>query len=494
MSIKIDTIMLRYFVPFGFRCESEAMFSAAVGKVREAAGNPPEYKSGENDFFANITELYDGNNPAGIGEYIEYGCPLPRLCSADGKHSVDFTRCGVYLNRNGLGILWYEVKPDNSITDDCHNLYSFQNSFKELTVHRNRFMWQSVERKKYEFLGGNGRKRVIKDKEEIAVLAERYGLDMTAKKPEKAVVLEDGRTIIEYAETAEFHQGLWINGLLGGLEELHFMPERYKGENRTPIPDKALLCSYTLFSADTDQERMEYIFRMTGGYSESYKPDPNAEEQCLHPFGNTWWYARHEGIGQFVLTDSDEKHNAFHRDLALKRMENYCYMYVLVLQQYYSLLQYSSRIGKLSALPVGKNGKEHLKELHRCVDDMNVFFMKNTFPGISHISHQNDVYRYIREIYDISGFYEETKKGIDAIADMLEKYHSERSADRLFLCTIIGAVFVLAETIVNLAGIATLLKTGAEGSLAWWLTVAGLMGGSVIAGVFVWLIWKKWKK
>ncbi|MGN1119942.1 MAG: hypothetical protein ACI4Q4_06260, partial [Oscillospiraceae bacterium] len=194
------------------------------------------------------------------------------------------------------------------------------------------------------------------------------------------------------------------------------------------------------------------------------------------------------------LTDSDEKHNAFHRDLALKRMENYCYLYVLVLQQYYSLLEYSTRIGKLSAFPSGKNGKKHLKELRRCVEEMNVFFMKNTFPGISHISHQNDVYKYIRDIYDINGFYEETKTGIDAIADMLEENHSEESADRLFLWTIIGAVFVLAETLLNFGEIAKLLTSGGEGSAAWWLTVGGLLAGSLVVGAVVWVIWKRCKR
>ncbi|MGN0689206.1 MAG: hypothetical protein ACI4KH_02165 [Oscillospiraceae bacterium] len=494
MSIKIDTIMLRYFVPFGYKCDSESMFSESVRKIRETAGKAPLYKSGENDFFANINELYSENNPAGIGEYIEYGNNLPRLCSSDGKYTLDFTRCGVYLNRNGLGILWYEVKPDDAIIGDVHTLYSFQNSFKELTVHKNPFMWQRTERKKSEFVGKAGTKRVINDSDEIVSLAEKFGLEMTDKMPEKAVILEDGKTVIEYTETSDFHKGLWINGLLNKLDGLHFIPERYKGENKTPIPDKALLCSYTLFSADTDEERFDYMFRMTAGYNENYIRSTDTENQCLHPFGNTWWFARHEGVGQFVLFDSNEKHNAFHRDLALKRMDNYCYLYVLVLQQYYSLLEFSERIGKLSAVTVDGKRKKHLKELHRCIDDMNLFYMKNTFPGISHISHQNDIYKYIRDIYDINEFYEETKKGIDAITDMLEKSDSESSSDRLFLCTIIGAMFLIAETVANLSDIVSSLNVGEAGSLVWWLYVGAFLGISVVVSLFVWIIWKRWKK
>ena len=77
---------------------------------------------------------------------------------------------------------------------------------------------------------------------------------------------------------------------------------------------------------------------------------------------------------------------------------------------------------------------------------------------------------------------------------MLEKYRSEKSSDRLFLCTIIGAFFVFAETFMNLADISTLLNIGAEGSAAWWLTVGGLLAASLVSGLVVWVIWKRWKK
>lgn len=494
MAVKIDTIMLRYFVPFGFNCENDAMFSESVRKIRNNAGTAPVRKAVEDDFFSSISELYSENNPSGIGEYIEYSENLPKLLSKDEKYTADFTRCGIYLNRNGLGIIWYEVKPDKDIIGDVHTLYSFQNSFKELTVHKNSFMWQRTSHKKCEFNSESGEKRIVTDKNEIRAIAQDAGLDMDGKYPVKAVVLENGRTILEYSERSEFHQGLWINEILSELNGLHFMPQRYKGEERTPIPDKALLCSYTLFSADTDDERMDYMFRMTSGYSESYKRSENIDDSCLKPFNNTWWYAKQEGIGQYVLLDNNEKRTAFHRDLAVKRMENYCYLYVLVLQQHYSLLEYSERIGKLSAPVDEKDSKKHLKALHRCVDDMNVFFMKNTFPGISHITHQNDVYKYLRDIYDIKEFYAETKNGLEAVTEMVEKYRGERNSDRLFLCTITGAVFVIAETLVNLTELASLINIGEKGSLAWWISVAVLMGASLFAAFIVWIIWKRWKK
>ena len=76
--------------------------------------------------------------------------------------------------------------------------------------------------------------------------------------------------------------------------------------------------------------------------------------------------------------------------------------------------------------------KNHIEELRKYVDDMNIFFMKNTFPAVSHISHQNEVYKYLKDIYDINNFYEETKNGLEAVTDMLEKYDDKKKSDRLF--------------------------------------------------------------
>ncbi len=492
MAVKIDTIMLRYFVPFSFSCPDDDSFAKAVKTFKDKYNSTTKKSAAEDDFFSNISSLYDENNPAGIGEFIEISDNLPKLESADRRYSIDITRCGVYLHKNGLGILWYEVKPHNSITNDVNTLYRFQNTFKELTIHNNPFKWQTAQRKKQEFSKESGEKRITVNSEEIISLAADFGLDMTGKFPEKGIVLENGKVIIEYTEHSEFHQGLWINELLNGLDNLHFMPERYKGENRIPIPDKALLCNYTLFSADSDEERMDYMFRMTSGYSESYNRIDNIDENCFIPFKNTWWYAKQEGIGQYVLIDDNPKRTAFHRDLAIKRMENYCYLYVLVLQQHYSLLEYSKRIGNLST--VAKNGKKHLKELHSCVDDMNIFFMKNTFPGISHISHQNSVYRYLRDIYDINEFFDETKNGLEAVTEMYEKYREERTSDRLFLCTIIGAVFVIAETLINFKELVLMTGMGTENSISQWIGIAVLLVISVIAALIVWGIWKGFKK
>lgn len=495
MAVKVDRIMLRYFVPFGFECKDEKMFDNAVDMIKSKVGSEENKKSLQNDFYKNINELYNKDNPSGIGRHIAVKNDiLPSLISKDKSHKADIEKAGIFLHRNGLGVFWYEVSPDESITENTDTLYEFQNSFKELAIYKNSFLWQKAEKRKFEFTSETGSKKIITDKNDIEELAKASGFETENKTLEKAVILENGKAFIEYSEFSEFHQGLWIYNLLKNLGGLHFIPERYKKETHEPIPDKALLCNYSLFSADSDDDRMDYIFRMTSGYNKNYSRVEDIDKNALRPFGNVWWYAKKEGIGQYVLIDDTEKNLDFHRRLALERMENYCLLYVLVLQQHYSLIEYSERIGKLSAVMKGRKQKDNLREMRKCSEDMNVFFMKNTFPAVSHISHQNDVYKYLKEIYQINEFYDETKNGLLAVTDMVEKYHSEKSSDRLFLYTIIGAFFVFAETFVNSATIVSMFGKESEGTALWWAGVLGIMGVSVVMAFVIWLIWKRCKK
>lgn len=492
MAIKTDTLMMRYFVPFGYECRNERDFKKSVNliKGKQKSGNKSK-SNPDNDFFANINNLYYSDNPAGIGECIDITEDLPVLLSKDEKYYVRITDCKVYLNRNGMGILTYIALPDDSLKKDTDMLYEFQNSFKELTMHGNPFGWKREEKSVYEFIGKQTEKKVVKDKEKIIEIAEESGFDMSGKTPSKCVILENGKTIIHYLSYSDFHSGLWINGILNSLGGLHFMPERYKGDDKKPVPDKAIICNYAFFSCDSDEEKYDYIFCMTNGYNKNYSRTEDIENRCFVPFRNTFWYAGQEGMGQYVISDSNDKRTEFHRNLAVKRMDNYCYLYILVLQQYYSLLEYSRKIGCLSDISQKNMKKNHIEELRKYVDDMNIFFMKNTFPAVSHISHQNEVYKYLKDIYDINNFYEETKNGLEAVTDMLEKYDDKKKSDRFFLWTILGALFVATETLVNLSDIISLIKTGDMMSI---VSTVVSMGALFVIALIVWGVWKKWKK
>ena len=111
-------------------------------------------------------------------------------------------------------------------------------------------------------------------------------------------------------------------------------------------------------------------------------------------------------------------------------------------------MNYSKRI---SALPDDKSyiSAEQYQEMLLLTNGLNEFFLRNTFPQISHISHQNNVYQYLREVYKINDFFEQVKNGLDSVVERTEMYRSEKHDDNIKLFAIIVTILGVSEVVCN---------------------------------------------
>ena len=64
--MKIKKAMLRYYVPFVFRCENNARFKAICELCRDNFGDQSDALVSEDDFFDNISKLYKSDNNSSI--------------------------------------------------------------------------------------------------------------------------------------------------------------------------------------------------------------------------------------------------------------------------------------------------------------------------------------------------------------------------------------------------------------------------------------------
>ena len=296
------------------------------------------------------------------------------------------------------------------------------------------------------------------------------------------------------SSNSDFQLGMWIHEILHFIEDVHFMPERIKTENQINIPDKAILCSCVAYESYNTESDLDLIFSLTHGYTSSYQRKDDFSNDLYSPFKNIYWYATQEGMGQYIqLTDSAK--DSFFYDLAFNRMTNYCYLLVLVLQQYYSLLNYSKRI---SALPDDKSyiSTEQYHDMLVLTDELNEFFLRNTFPQISHISHQNGVYQYLREVYKINDFFEQVKNGLDAVVERAKMFRSEKHEDNIKLFTIIGAFLGVSGVVCNASDLISFVLGKESADESWFMALLTVLIGSVLLGFSVWIIWylSKYKK
>lgn len=486
--MQIKKIMLRYYVPFSFVCTSIDQYHDICESCGNLFGVATVPITSEDDFFDNIGDLYELNSSAAIGTFFSASnIELPKLISQDKNFSVEIKKAGLYLNKNGVGIFWYEVLPCKEILRDSDLLIRFQNSFKELARNKSKFQWKLHKIEKKHLEHQHNENIVIKDKDEISDFIMHYAPEYADFELSKIVCKKGENTILLIENNLDFQLGMWVHNVLEFLPEIRFMPQRIKKESGINIPDKAIICSCVAFESTSNTDTLDFIFSLTHGYTTSYQRIEGLENELYTPFKNIKWYAAQEGMGQYIVL-SDETKESFFYDLAFNRMTNYCYLFALVLQQYYSLLTYSKRI---STLPDDNRiiTKETYNRIVGLVDDLNNFFLRNTFPQISHISHQNGVYQYLRQVYNITDFYAQVNDGIQAVSERAELYKAEKHDDHVKMFAIIGTILGASEVLSNTSDIISFILNKDSADIQWLTALLGSIGGSVILGFSIWCIW-----
>ena len=198
--MKIKKAMLRYYVPFVFRCENNARFKAICELCRDNFGDQSDALVSEDDFFDNISKLYKSDNNSSIGYYFNSSkIELPELISDDKAYRVKISKAGLFLNKNGIGILWYEAVPSQTIIKDEKLLIRFQNSFKELARSKSDFSWKKYSASKIKLDYIHNKNEIITDKEKITDFLSQHNFSYDPnflEKIEKIVLKKTKRHLL----------------------------------------------------------------------------------------------------------------------------------------------------------------------------------------------------------------------------------------------------------------------------------------------------------
>lgn len=366
-------------------------------------------------------------------------------------HSLSFTEMGLYVFRNGLGFLWYEVNLGGQLQAD--EVISFQNTFRELNRNNNVWMWT----------------------DENAPISMKYRIN--ANKPD-----------IPAKYLVPFSVGNWISELLSRLLEVSFISPRancfvsnMKGQLKrtggfgeitpdyeevlshevTPelVPDKAVLFTYLAFEPQKygnacmiDEEKRDLVYHLTNGYKESYHYSPEIGDRMVQPFADALWYATKEGASYVVWSsehsekDRKDGNTAFFCGNFIDKIKgDYFHLFIRALYQSYSLLLYAGQTQKcLSAVNdlyrennQGESGlpglqeerEENKKKLENLYIDINLFLTKNMATSVSHIHHQSDFYIYLKDCLHVHADIKSVTAGLSAL-DSLQRDQKEKEEHR----------------------------------------------------------------
>lgn len=488
MAVKINKLELEYVVPFNYHLPDNMSLADITDiyqkKYKFEIFNPATTEYAANDFLENINGIFETNSDYSIAVALRVAKEKKHainLMDNEG-HNIKIENHTIYLFENGIGFFRYKVTPDNKLLECSDELLKFCNVFKEVSYSHSSFKLTQLTNEKIEIDCALNEKFIAKKELIYSYLTENsFSVSNDGKLIEKGsqrIVLDNDDEIKKLTKSdsektsflfierkKEFHTGKWIHEILSDIPELSFMPER-KGNT----PDIALQMSYSFITSDSQDETLDYLFRISHGYSAAYNRYKNDTEDVFIPFSNKFYQATGRGMAECAVEIPNNDSNRFSGGEAAQRAVNYFYIYILVLHQYYSLIyklnQYSSNITSIN------NDKMtySMDLLKQQVYEINHFSIKNMFSGVSYLPNCNAFYLYVQRIMNIEKLYSCTSQRMIGMTKLIEEADEERRGNLLYIFTIIGAVFAVTEVISNTSGIvSSFVENGNEGNV-WTYT------------------------
>ena len=430
MNLNINTKRLRYIVPFSIEVSGNSTCRDVIAEIDESVDEfggtwyQTSVRNGEQDIYEYILDSFDESGyslESNIGAAFTYVPSKEKkfpsikyqnseyndsISAYEDKETADFNivDMGMYLFNTGIGLLWYEISDINLNTEQL-SVFNFH--FKELNIAKNYHYFKSDY---YDyFIMGDYISRILKV---LGVDLKYYSSRLNLSREKDSAVF---------------------------------------------VPDKAILFNYIVFDKNEEvlgevigdnQEKslIKAAYYFSKGYKSTYKVLPDIEKNMYHPFQNAYWNISKEGAG-FYLVDSDDNHKFYTADKGLyqKVMNDYFLIYIIVLQQEYTLLKYAEMIGKnLTANPdkyldselydenEEKNNSEFIRlerEVRRLTTEVNVFLTKNVRASVSYVQVQNELYLYARNNLNVLNDIKDLTLGLDSLQGLLHDSKQQWESD-----------------------------------------------------------------
>lgn len=437
---QLENLRTRYIVPFYYNTSVmsyEAMCSnidnyvdyptSIFGKKnsgKEYTWIRESLREGAQDVYSYIIEEFSYTDDIDPNKKIEKsGCywhynsltaePIELLFKMDEEEmsyaKLTISDMGLYVFRSGVGLLWYELTPQDDAISDSGTLIRFQNRVKLLNS------------KGYPLL------HVLTD--ELCDVEGMFSADIIP-----------------------FSMGNWIANRLAFLDVKYQIKSKnvysevlseyildsvpVKVDLPSECPMRAILFTYAAFAqdedwkCDTDVKKTSYY--LTNGYAESFEISAIESNLIMQPFGNVIWSASKEGCGYYAWA-SDDNQSFFGNVMKSKIMDDYFILYIKAIYQSYTFLRYSISLSE--DLPntlseyVSVSDKTELlfEQISSIRTEINLCMVKSLTISVSYIQHQNEFYGYVCERLKIREDAESVTVGLNALeALQKENIHKKR--------------------------------------------------------------------
>jgi hypothetical protein len=479
----IEKNLVRFIIPFSFELNQKLSFASQCQKILQF--NEKEKIWIENCIAEKECDLYDaiqktmqfssGDNQ-GIGQNyrINPNCKkkyFPKLearIKDEATCEIVLTDMGLSVFQIGIGFFWYEI---NIRTSDINEILLINNALKEMSHSDSRVkMVQTNQRNEkldycYDKIievipPGDDSSLYLKIKgKEGGYLRRSFLPEEIQKEVSICIYQKENDLWYQYSHEIEFSFLFFILQQLSVFSNIQYFASReklYQG-NKVRIPDKAILFSFLIEQEIERKDILPYLYWLGKGYTKSYiipnNPLENPGFSIYEPFMNSIWHACIEGCAQIVCKTENSSNALFFETTYIKRLEDYFYIYVLVLYQYYGLLKMDREISLLPNEMEGYQKKEMRIKLYGYKQKLNFFLMNSSFLRISHISHHNYYFEFLKKAYGTDQITALILEKVTLMNDMVEQWQQRKKNRTMLIFTITGGIFILIQTLNNILGI-----------------------------------------
>jgi hypothetical protein len=305
----------------------------------------------------------------------------------------------------------------------------------------------------------------------------------------------NGRYGLKYKAYCHFTD--FLDCILENVPITTYFNNTYDKEKDKIYPHKAhVFASVLLDQIEDVREAETAFFSLRKGYKDSYLPDETEfdfadNDEIYKPFSNSYWGVSREGMANLCYLTGNKTTDAFFKSNYAERLDNYLYLYLLVLHQHYGLLNLTGRIAYLDI--EAKKCSDNKKEYHTILqlrDDITFFYLKCVYEAISHISHQEKLYTMVVETLGVKKMMEELHFEMDRIVGIISQIRDEKKNKNLRLITIAGALFTVVQVYDAVLEIDSAVVLNNKLAVGEILHAGGVLLVIFLIGIMIWFLWR----
>lgn len=450
----------------------------------------------DNELYSHIEDLVVKNNydcPNCIGSTVELTSKgnnnrLERAVSGQlfikwkDHDEIQIYVCNIQLIlfKTNIGFLTLDIEYDTDILDDvimCNNILKAATKFiySQKSEKYSRYMEkiihkQAIEKENISFKPNNNHSEatIRFDSEYEKCYIDNNLFDI--KTPTNTIVIKKGNTFeLHYESIKNKHISDIVLNLLSDLDGVSFfnsnnIRKKY-GFEKAPV--KANIFSSIILENGNYDDNMylKAFYWLKRGYKDTYIPtkkniDIENNPDVFTTFKYNYWGLSREGLVN-LGRHSGEKDSDFYRSGYSNKIRTYYYLYIIVLHQYYGLVKMSREIALLpnsSRKYIGVRGQKKYSDLVELREEINFFYMKSIFQEVSHITHQNTLYKRMHKVLGIIDMMNELSDESSSITNLLTEDRERDKEIRVKNFMVIGGLFAVISAFYNIWSIITYYK------------------------------------